>query len=526
MAGFGNYLRFILRRERVIGAVWIVSIVLFSYAIAVYYPSLFPSEAEVASMTEMLKNPAMVGMMGPVYGGDLPSVAMLFSQEMSIWVMLTIAVMNIFFVNRHTRADEELGRLEMFRALPVGRLTGASSTLFGAIALNVVIAIFTALLLAVSGMSGADFAGSLAYSSAVFGVGLFFAAVTLLFAQLFGTSRGVTGAAFAVLGLTYMLRAVGDIQGGTLAFISPLGLGLRVFAFYENNFWCVAVLIAESVAVAIAAFAVLAIRDHGTGIIPAKKGRANASQFLRSPLGLAWRLTKNSALIWCGVVFIVGAMYGSMFGDIENFVQNNEYYQHIITGGADVQGSMLNSFAAFLFVIMALIAVIPIISTANKIHAEEKRGRLEPALVRSVSRAKMYGAYIIIGAVESVALQICAALGVYSPSGGLVDLGDMLTAALAYIPAMLVMMSIVIFLVGAMPKMIAFVWVVFGYAAFSSIFSRIFDLPDWMAKLSPFGNVPQLPVAEFDAVPLVALTIIAIVLTAVGVWRFNERDLV
>jgi ABC-2 type transport system permease protein len=524
MAGFGKYMRFLVKRERINSTIWAFSLVIFTWAIAAYYPSLFPTQSDIAAMAEMLKSPAMVGIMGPVFGGDTPSVAMMFTQEMSVWIFIAAAVMNIFFTGRHTRADEELGRLEMFRALSVGRHTGAASVMCGAFVLNAVIALFTTLLMMSAGMDGANFAGCLAYSSAVFAVGLFFAAATLLFAQLFSTSRGVTGAAFAVLGAAYMLRAVGDIQNNALAYISPLGLGLRVFAFYENNFQYVVILLAEAVVLTVAAFAVLNFRDHGQGVIPARKGTANASRFLRSPLSLAWRLTRNSALIWCAAVFAIGAMYGAMFGDIEDFANQNDYYRQIIAGGVDIAGSMIDSYAAFLFVIMSLISVIPIITTANKIHAEERRGRLEQVLAHGVSRAKMYGAYIIIGVGLTIFLQFCAAVGVYAASGGLVTFGDMLAASLAYIPAILLMLGLVVFLVGLLPKLTALVWVVYGYAAFAAIFLRIFDLPDWLPKLSPFGNVPMLPVAEFDIVPFVALLVIAVALTALGVVGFRGRD--
>ncbi|MDR2502482.1 MAG: hypothetical protein LBC78_04455, partial [Oscillospiraceae bacterium] len=216
MAGFWTYLRFIARRERIVSAIWAAALVLFTFATAAYFPSLFPDEAARASVAEMLKSPAMIGMMGPVYGGAAPSAAMLFSQEMSVWMFIASAVMNIFLVNRHTRSDEELGRLEMFRSLPVGQLTGAFSVMKFVFALNLIIAVFTTLLVSASGIGG-DFAGAAAYSFAVFGVGVFFAAVTLLLAQLLSTSRGVSGAALAVLGLSYMLRAAGDISGSALS---------------------------------------------------------------------------------------------------------------------------------------------------------------------------------------------------------------------------------------------------------------------------------------------------------------------
>jgi len=38
--------------------------------------------------------------------------------------------MNIFFINRYTRQDEELGRQELLIALPIGRLTDSAVMIF------------------------------------------------------------------------------------------------------------------------------------------------------------------------------------------------------------------------------------------------------------------------------------------------------------------------------------------------------------------------------------------------------------
>jgi ABC-2 type transport system permease protein len=298
-----------------------------------------------------------------------------------------------------------------------------------------------------------------------------------------------------------------------------------VFAFFENNFQYVLALLLECAALTAAALAVLSARDHGQGIIPARRGHAAASRFLRGPFGLAWRLTKSSAIIWCAVMFIIGAMYGSMFGQVEEFINKNDYYKQIISAGVDVQGSMIDAFVSFLFVIMSIISAIPVIGVANKIHAEEKRGRLEPVLARSVSRARMFGSYIMIGVAESAAVQLCAALGVFSSSKGIVALGDMLPASLAYIPALLVMLGFTVFLVGALPKLTALVWAVYGYSFFAAFFGRLFELPEVIARFSPFGNVPQLPVSEFSAAPLIIMLLLSAALIFLGVRRFEKRDI-
>lgn len=53
---------------------------------------------------------------------------------------------------------------------------------------------------------------------------------------------------------------------------------------------------------------------------------------------------------------------------------------------------------------------------------------------------------------------------------------------------------------------------------------RIAGLPDWMAKLTPFGYIPQVPVDEISLLPLAALTAIALLLMGTGFWGYARRD--
>lgn len=527
VSGFGRYFRFIVRRERIISSLWIGIIVLLTVGVTSMYPGLFAGTEEIMAMADVLRSPAMVGMMGPIYGLESLSTAILFSVTMSCWMMIAIAVMNIFFINRHTRVDEELGRLEMLRALPIGRLAGVKSAMMGAFVLNIIIALLTAVSIIAVNVEGTTTAGAFAYALSISVVGFLFAAVTLLMAQLFSTSRGSMGGAFLLLGIFYILRASGDVSENILSYISPIGLGLRTFAFYENNFKYIAIIFVESLVISGLACLICSKRDLGQGVFAARKGKANASRFLKSPFGLAWRLTRNGVLVWCLVIFVCGAAYGSFLGDIESFVLKNDMYRQLVEAGYGVAASMTENFIALIYCIIALLSAVPIINLANKIHSEEKHGRLEPVLARPVGRVKMFGCYIVIAAVESAAVLFCGALGLYmaSTNTGLVSFESLVKAAMVYLPALWVMMGISVLLVGLLPKLTVLIWVVYAYSFGAVYFGRLFDMPEWSLKITPFGNIPQLPIQEFNVIPLIVLTLIAVVLTAVGVIAFSRRDI-
>jgi len=54
---------------------------------------------------------------------------------------------------------------------------------------------------------------------------------------------------------------------------------------------------------------------------------------------------------------------------------------------------------------------------------------------------------------------------------------------------------------------------VFAYSFAMVYLGRLFNLPDWTTRITPFGQVPQIPVQSFAAA-----------LCAAGLWRFARRD--
>ncbi|MCL2827057.1 MAG: hypothetical protein FWD72_06610, partial [Eggerthellaceae bacterium] len=503
--------------------IWVVALAGSTMMFAALYPSLVPGQAEMLQLVTTMSSPAMVAMMGNTYGLDSLTQASVFSQECLIWYMICIAIMNIFLVNRHTRTDEELGRLEMFRALPVGRLTGTFATIVFAFIANLLVAVLTAVLLLILNIGGTDVAGAFAYGFVLGGVGFVFAGLTLLLAQVFSTSRGVTGVSFAFFLLFYIMRASGDVSGNALSLISPLGFGLKVEAFYSNDIVPIVVMVIEGLVLTVAALAVCAVRDHGAGIVPARKGRSHASRFLRGPLGLAWRTTRGTAIAWAVGMLVLGAAYGSVCADINSYVEGNAMIQQILgTGGSQV---ILDNYLALIYSIMSMVTSAPVVLTVLHVHGEERRGRLEQILAKSVSRTRFFGSFFFVALCESAVLQFVLALGLVAAAGGQLDFGAVLAAGFSYLPAIWAMAGLAILLIGFIPKLSALVWAMFAYTFFVMYFGRIMDVPEWVTRITPFGNIPQLPVQDFNAVPLIVLTLIAVAFTALGTWRLKERSI-
>ena len=523
----GKLVRLILRRERSVSGIWIAGLTSFSVALAAGMNVGFDDLARQA-LAETLSNPGVVAMMGPVYGADNYTVGAMYSNTVLLWVMLSVAVMNIFLVIRHTRADEESGRYEIVRSLPSGRLANINATMICAVIINLIMALAIGVGIYLAGDKALGFGGSLLYGFVLAASGLVFAALAALFAQLSSNSRGALGYSFLSLGFFYMLRAAGDIQNETMSLVSPLGLALRAQVFVLDVWWPCVVLLIEASSLALIAYKLDAIRDLDQGFIPAKPGRANASAFLQSAFGLAFRLLRNTLLVWTVCMFVLGASYGSILGDIDTFVQKSELYQTIIGVNNDYSIAMM--FATMTNSETAMLCLVPVLSVVLRLRSEEKDGRAEQILARSVSRTGYLAGYMGLALVTSLVMQSASATGLYltawavMPSPPEFSLWFLLKAGFVYLPAIWLIMGLAILLIGVLPKATSVIW---GYSAFSfalSFISRVVELPEPVEWLNVFSHVPRLPIDTIDFTKLAGLTAVATGLVAIGFYFYRKRD--
>ena len=89
----------------------------------------YPDAAARQTRAALMTNPSAVLMTGPAFGVDDYTFGAMVANELSLTVLVATAIMAVLLVVRHTRADEEAGRTEVLRALPVGRFAPATAAL-------------------------------------------------------------------------------------------------------------------------------------------------------------------------------------------------------------------------------------------------------------------------------------------------------------------------------------------------------------------------------------------------------------
>ena len=516
-----------LRRERITSCVWIILTAGLTAMLVIGLGEAMDYESRM-QMLPVIENPAMIAMMGPIIGIDNFTPGAMYTTFMLLFTAIAVVIMNIMLVVRHTRADEEKGRYEVLRSLPTGRLANLNAAIILAIIINAILAILTGLLMFAVGDESMCFNGSMLWGALLGSVGLFFAAVAAVFAQVSSSSKGASGYSLFVMGFFYLLRAVGDVGMEVLSLISPLGLILRGEAYVSNNWLPVFVLIGLGGITTAIAYRFNITRDIDQGLLPDRKGSATGGMLLKSPFGFTLKLSKAGLIIGCITMFVLAGSYGTILGDIDGFLETNEFYSQLILWVDDIPTPVL--FVGTIHYMMAMITLIPMILYVMRVRSEEKDVRAELVIATPVCKYKYLGGFAFISFVSGIILQFLVALGLWLSAYGVLDdisefpLDTIIIGSMVYIPALWVMIGLLIFLIGILPKATGVIWAIYGMFFLFGLLGGMDIFPQWLTNISPFTYIAQYPMEDINWLSMILLVIIATVLTIVGFMGYRRRD--
>ncbi len=295
LTGTATLIRFILRRDRVRLPIWVLGIAVSLMGSVASFGSTYPTQADRQARAKVLDSAAAQLFVGPGYGTDHYTFGAMTANELLPFSAIVVALMSVFLVVRHTRAEEEDGRAELVRAGVVGRHATTAATLIVVCGAQLVLGLLLTFGLPAS-LDELSTSGSFGFAAALAGVGVVFAGITVLIAQLTANARTALGISSMVLGMTYLVRAVGDMTGTHLAWLSPFGWATEMRAYVDVRWWPLLLSLVVTVALIAVAVRVNARRDLGGGVIADRPGRPEASPLLGSPLGLAFRLQRASLI--------------------------------------------------------------------------------------------------------------------------------------------------------------------------------------------------------------------------------------
>src|SRR5690625_4808142 len=469
LTGTWTFVRFYLRRDRISVAVWLIAFYIFYVTQAASLDNQYASTAEFEeAAATMGGNPAFVAMLGPTRALD--TLGGMTAWQISATGGIAVGLMSMFLVGRHTRAEEESGRDELVRSGVVGRLAPFAAVTVVVGILNVLVGIVIALGLSGYGLPSS---GSWALGLATTACGLVFTAVALLSAQLTETTRAMYGIVGATIAIAYILRGVGDVGNGALSWLSPIGWLQATRPYTDERWWPVLLALFAAIGIVIVALRLLARRDVGPGIFPARPGPARAGAGMRSALGLAWRLQRGAFIGWAIGVFLIGVAYGSIGTDVEDIMGSGASTEIVAQAG----GSITDSFYSTTALMMALFASAYAIQAALRARGEESAGRAESLLATRLGRTPWLWSHAIIVVAGSVVVVGLGGFGSGLMYGAMTDdmsqLPRLLGASLTHLPSTWVLGGVAIALSGLVPRLALVAWGALAYCFIMLMFGEV-----------------------------------------------------
>lgn len=520
--GTSTFVRFFLRRDRIAVMWWILGGALLYWSQAVSVDGLYATQAEFdRAAASMENNAAFIAMGGPARA--LNTVGGQVAWQASAFGAMLAGLMSMFLIGRHTRVEEETGREELIRAGAVGRYATVSAAILVVSLANVILGFSIAGSLIAYGLPAA---GSISLGLAATLAGLVFMGVALVAAQLTEGARAMYGITGAVIVVSYVLRAVGDIGNGAWSWLSPIGWGQAMRAYAEEIWWPALLSVAAALILGAVALRILDHRDVGAGVWPTKPGPVRAQDSMRSAFGLAWRLQRGTVVGWTAGMLFMGLAYGSMGKDVGDLLGDSEFSKEVFAKGG---GELVDAFYSTTALLLAVTATSFAISSALRLRGEEVSGRVEALLATALPRWRWAASHAVITLLGSVLVVAAGGFGT-GLSYGLVagdrsQVWQLTVASLGHLPAVLILAGVTLVLVGFAPLQASGSWIALAFCFVVLMLGDLLRFPDWVNNISPFSHLPLLPSQDFRLLPVVVEIAVAGALALLAYAGLRRRDI-
>jgi ABC-2 type transport system permease protein len=526
LAGTSQLIGLILKRDRGRLIAWILVLAGFPIITANALLELYgASSARAGLITTFGSNPAYSALLGPIYDS---SIGALTAWRIGVIGSVLIGLMAILIVIRHTRDEEEAGRQELLGATVVGRhapLTASMSVVVGAGFI-----IGTLVTVGLAGL-GLEISGAVAYGVGVASLTTVFASFGGLAAQLTSGGGAARGLGMGILGVAFLLRAVGDAtEAEVLGWISPIGWFTRLRPFAGERWWVLGLSISLAVVLAASAYLLASRRDLGAGVLPTRIGPAEAAEGLRNATGLAWRLQRAALLGWSLGVAVLAAIYGTVANNVDELFGGNPQLADALAqlGGAD---QLTDTFFSFTAGVLALFTAAYSIRTAHRLRAEEEALRAEAVLTASIARWRWMGSHLLFAFIGPALMLLICGLVMGATYGSAVgDLGGelprVIAVTLAQLPAVWVLTGATAALFGMLPRFTGFAWGLLVAFLFLGQVGQILRFPHWLLNLSPFTHTAAIRLENVQLLPIAVLFALSAFLAVIGFTSFRHRDVI
>lgn len=437
-----------------------------------------------------------------------------------------VPIMAIAITTRATRRDEEAGRMELLLAARIGRHAPIVAAVLVATATLLVTAVGCALtMIAVD----VDAGRSLLYGAGILVLGLVFVGITAVAAQVVQHNRSVWGIGLAVTIISILVRGVGAVEDNAVLWLSPHGWVDEIRPFGDARAWPLGLALLVAAVLTGLAFVLNTRRDVGSALVRPSASHAEASAFLRTPVGLAWHAHRGAVIGWAIGGAVLMATYGSLSQEMLKAIEDNPALAPLLGADASAADKLLTTVMSTFVMMLAMVVAAFAVMAVGALRSEEDTGRLETELSGDSSRtawlathmAVITASTLVVGLVGALALGVSTATSTGDGSWT----AQILRGSATYLPVVAVFAALSIALFGLAPRWRALVWAVFAAAAVMAYLGPGFDLPDWLVRATLFQSVGANVLGEgADMTGVVVLTVLALALAGAGMIGFRTRD--
>jgi ABC-2 type transport system permease protein len=441
---------------------------------------------------------------------------------------IVAAVFGLLAAVRALRAEEDMGRMELILAGPVGRRT-------------VYLSVMSAIAACVSILWLAEFAGSLAgglstggsayLSLATVSVVPVYVGVGALASQLAPARRIALELGGAVVGLSLLLRVIADTasNAGWLRWATPLGWAEELRPFTGSRPLVLLLPVAVSVLLLVLAARIAASRDIGTGVLPARDTAAPRLRLLSSPTAQALRSERGSLIMWLSSVAVFAFVLGMVSTSVSSAGISKSVQREIAKLGS---GSIVTpvGYLAFVFIFFILAVSLFACGQIAAARHEEVDERLETLLSLPVSRGGWLGGRLLLATAAVGAISLVAGLltwaGAASQGVG-ISLPRMLEAGANCLPVALLFLGIAALAYAVVPR--ASAGIAYGLVTVTFLWQlsgALLGAPKWLVEVTPFAHVGFVPAQPFRASAAAIMLAAGVAAGLASLWAFTRRDLI
>lgn len=525
--------RLVARRTWRSAAIWAVIFGIYAASKAIGAADVYPTPAALRAAAQQLSSDAGINALigRPLYLGTLSgeiqwNVLQIMATLGAIWALLA--------ATKYFRGEEDAGRWEILVTGPTTARLAAANALGG-------LFVSTALLFAISAIlfigAGADKVvdvrpGPMVLLALAVALGCaMFAAVGALTSQLLPARGRAAGLAAGVLGVSFLLRSMGDITSAHwLLDITPLGWLEQISPLtHTSSFWILPPLAFIVVCGGLTVF-FAGRRDLGSGVFTVSDSSRPHTRLLGGPLAAAVRLTRVSSVLWVVVLLLVGALYASFTnGAVSSLATSSsaqQIFQHLVHVNS---AAFARAYLGLAFFILLTLMCVYAATAVGAIRDEEASGRLDNLLVQPVSRLRWLGGRTAVVAVVIVIAGVAGALGAWlglgSQNSGVSFTTLLEAGANAMVPALFILAAGV-FAFGIWPRRTIIVaYAVLGWSFLIVMLSSGIKIPDWIQDTSLLHHIVFAPAASPDWATNLVVLVIAAGISAAGGVLFIRRDL-